>query len=126
VGWLAVACLVVVVLVIAGTHADPAFTLVDVATTPTALVLHFVLLLTALGVAGDIRAAALRAEVRWIRAGKGGRIQDRPIGDRVRAVLRELIPGQADADADAIEAERACRSRISPSDSAVSISSSSG
>jgi signal transduction histidine kinase len=106
VAWLVVACVVVVVLTIAGARADPDFTIVDVATTPTGLFLHFVLLLAALGVAADLRAAMSRADARSIRAagqaGGGGL----PIGDRVRAVLRELIPGQADAEAAAVEAER--------------------
>jgi len=102
VAWLVVACAVVVVLTIAGARADPDFTIVDVATTPTGLFLHFVLLLAALGVTADLRAAMSRADAHSIGAGAGGP----PIGDRVRAVLRELIPGQADADAAAIEAER--------------------
>jgi len=106
VAWLVVACIVVVVLTIAGARADPDFTIVDVATTPTGLFLHFVLLLAALGVAADLRAAMSRADARSIRATGQTRGGGPPTGDRVRAVLRELIPGQADADAAAIEAER--------------------
>ena len=105
VAWLVVACVLVVVLVIAGARADPDFTIVDVATTPTALFLHFVLLLAALGVAADLRAAMNRAEDRSIRDGVA-RAGEAPIGERLRAVVRELIPGQADADAATIEAER--------------------
>ncbi|HEX5825428.1 MAG TPA: ATP-binding protein [Candidatus Limnocylindrales bacterium] len=106
VGWLAFACVLVVVLVLGGAREDPAFTLVDVATLPTALVLHFALLLTALGAAADLRAAAGRAEMRSIRGRLAERGHEPPFGDRLRAVVRELIPGQADADAAAIEAER--------------------
>jgi signal transduction histidine kinase len=106
VGWLAFACLLVVVLVIGGAREDPAFTPVDVVTAPTSLFLHFALLLTALGVAGDLVAAARRAGIRSIH-GAGTAVDDGPpIARRVRAILRELIPGQADADAAAIEAER--------------------
>jgi signal transduction histidine kinase len=106
VAWLAVACAVVVVLTIAGARADPDFTIVDVTTTPTGLFLHFVLLLAALGVTADLRAALSRADAHSIGAeGRAGAVGP-PIGDRVRAVLRELIPGQADADVAAIEAER--------------------
>jgi two-component system, NarL family, sensor kinase len=107
VAWLAVACLVVVVLVIAGARADPDFNLVDIATTPTALFVHFVLLLAGLGVAGDLRAAAIRADAGLIGAGGQGRADERPIAHRLRAIVRELIPGQADADAAALDAERA-------------------
>ena len=107
VAWLAVACLVVVVLVIAGARADPDFNLVDIATTPTALFVHFVLLLAGLGVAGDLRAAAIRADGGLIDAGGRGRADERPIAHRLRAIVRELIPGQADADAAALDAERA-------------------
>jgi signal transduction histidine kinase len=59
-----------------------------------------VLLLTALGAAGDLRAASQRADAR--RVSELGP----PLGERVRSILRELIPGQAAADAAAIEAER--------------------
>ena len=107
VAWLAVACLVVVVLVIAGARADPDFNLVDIATTPTALFVHFVLLLAGLGVAGDLRAAAIRADEGLIGARERGRADERPIAHRLRAIVRELIPGQADADAAALDAERA-------------------
>jgi signal transduction histidine kinase len=105
VAWLVVACVVVVVLTIAGARADPDFTIVDVATTPTALFLHFVLLLAALGLSADLRAAVSRADARSIRP-EGGAGASAPIGDRIRSVLRELIPGQADADVAAIEEER--------------------
>jgi signal transduction histidine kinase len=100
VGWLAAACLLAVALALAGARSDPAFNLIDVALTPIALYVHLVLLLTALGAAGDLLAARQRADA-W-------RVSDLepPPGERVRAILRELIPGQAAADAAAIEAER--------------------
>jgi signal transduction histidine kinase len=100
VGWLAVACFLAVVLVLAGARSDPDFNLIDVALKPTALFVHFVLLLAALGAAGDLRAGIQRADARLA----GG--LEPPLGDRVRATIRELIPGQAAADAAAIEAER--------------------
>ena len=100
VGWLAAACLLAVALALAGARSDPAFNLIDVALTPIALYVHLVLLLTALGAVGDLLAASQRADAR--------RVSDLepPPGERVRAILRELIPGQAAADAAAIEAER--------------------
>ena len=104
VGWLVVACLLAVVLVLAGARSDPEFNLIDVALTPIALYVHFVLLLAALGAAGDLRAATERADSRL--QGGAGAAAEPAVGDRLRAVLRELIPGQADADAAAIEAER--------------------
>jgi signal transduction histidine kinase len=106
VGWLACACLLVVVLVIGGAREDPAFTFVDIATAPASLFLHFALILTALGVGGDVVAAAERARLRSSQPPDADRGDQPPIGRRVRAILRELIPGQADADAAAIEAER--------------------
>jgi two-component system sensor histidine kinase UhpB len=101
-----VACLLVVVLVIAGARYDPAFTWVDLATWPTSVFIQFVLVLTAFGVAADLRAASLRADGRLVtdaRPAEGGE----PIfADRVRATLRELVPGQAAAEAAAVESER--------------------
>lgn len=98
VGWLTAGCLVIVLLVVAGTPADPALTWVDVATRPTALFVDLVLLLAAFGVAGDVRAAAARA------AAHGHPTE--PMAERIRATLRELVPGEADAGAAAIDAER--------------------
>ncbi len=111
VAWLSAGFLVIVLLVIAGTRADPELTWVDIATRPTALFRLVVLLLAAFGVAGDIRAAAIRADARLADAGydaaggsRGrGRVQ---LADRVRATLRELVPGEADAGAAAVHAER--------------------
>ena len=100
VGWLAAACLLALALALVGARSDPAFNLVDVALTPIALYVHLVLLLIVLGAAGDLRAANQRADVRRVSD------LDLPLGERVRAILRELIPGQAAADAAAIEAER--------------------
>jgi signal transduction histidine kinase len=100
VGWLAAACLLAVVLALAGARSDPAFNLIDVALTPIALYVHLVLLLTALGAAADLQAASRRADARLMSD------MDPPPAERVRAILRELIPGQAAADAAALEAER--------------------
>lgn len=108
VAWLVVACLLVVVLVIAGARYDPAFTWVDLATWPTSVFIQFVLVLTAFGVAADLRAAAIRADGQLAAdapAGKGGG-RGPILADRLRATLRELIPGQAAAEAAAVESER--------------------
>jgi len=110
VAWLSAGFLVIVLLVIAGTRADPELTWVDVATRPTALFRLVVVLLAAFGVAGDIRAAAIRAEARladagYDAAGDHGRSKG-PLADRIRATLRELVPGEADAGAAAVDAER--------------------
>jgi signal transduction histidine kinase len=110
VAWLSAGFLVIVLLVIAGTRADPALTWVDIATRPTALFRLVVLLLAAFGVAGDIRAAAIRADARLADSGydAGGDHGRRraQLADRVRATLRELVPGEADAGAAAVDAER--------------------
>jgi signal transduction histidine kinase len=110
VAWLSAGFLVIVLLVIAGTRADPELTWVDIATRPTALFRLVVLLLAAFGVAGDIRAAAIRADARLADAGfdaggDHGRSRAQ-LADRVRATLRELVPGEADAGAAAVDAER--------------------
>jgi signal transduction histidine kinase len=110
VAWLSAGLLVIVLLVVAGTRADPELTWVDIATRPTALFRLVVLLLAAFGVAGDIRAAAIRADARLADGGfDADSDHDRsstPLADRVRATLRELIPGEADAGAAAVDAER--------------------
>ena len=110
VAWLSAGFLVIVLLVIAGTRADPELTWVDIATRPTALFRLVVLLLAAFGVAGDIRAAAIRADARLADSGydAGGDHGRRraQLADRVRATLRELVPGEADAGAAAVDAER--------------------
>jgi signal transduction histidine kinase len=105
--WLAAACLLVIAVVLSGGRNDPAFTWLDVATGPTAFFFHLVLLLTALGVAGDLRAASERACVRQALAGaRAATSEPASAIDRARAIVRELIPGEADADDAAIEAER--------------------
>ncbi len=104
VAWLSAGCLIIVVLVIAGARADPELTWVDIATRPTALFVDIVLLLAAFGVAGDVRAAAIRADARLADA--GGAVRS-PFAQRVRATFRELVPGEADAGAAAVDAERA-------------------
>jgi two-component system, NarL family, sensor kinase len=106
VAWLVVACLLVVVLVIAGARYDPAFTWVDLATWPTSVFIQFVLVLTAFGVAADLRAASIRADGRLATdpGSRGG--DDQRFGGRLRATLRELVPGQAAAQAAAAESER--------------------
>jgi signal transduction histidine kinase len=110
VAWLLVACLLVLVLVIAGARYDPAFTWVDVATWPTSVFIQFVLVLTAFGVAADIRAAALRADRRLTAAGSQGGAGSAatPVPYRVRlgSTLRELVPGRAATEAAAMESER--------------------
>jgi signal transduction histidine kinase len=104
VAWLIAACVLAIILIVGGTTADPAFTWIDVAVGPTALVVHIVLVLTAFGVAGDVRAAVARADARGVRRSGAGAV---PSGKWLRAVARELIPGGAEAEATAIEAERA-------------------
>ena len=113
VAWLAIGCVVIVVVTLGGAEADPGLTWRDVATRPTALFVDAVLLLAAVGVAGDVRAAAARADARLAEAGRFAGGPGRPaeaarpaFGDRVRATLRELIPGEADAATAALEAER--------------------
>lgn len=109
--WLSAGCVLIVLLVIAGTPADPELTWVDIATRPTALFVDAVLLLAAFGASGDIRAAAARADARLSPAGgwqtSGPAERPVPFADRLRATLRELVPGEADAEAAAIDAERA-------------------
>lgn len=110
VAWLAAACALVVILVIAGQRADPALTWVDLAISPTALVVHIVLVLTLFGIAGDVRAAAARVDARAAADGIGGidaAGTGRALPTRIQAILRELLPGAEAADAAAIEAERA-------------------
>jgi signal transduction histidine kinase len=106
VAWLVVACLLVVVLVIAGARYDPAFTWVDLATWPTTVFIQFVLVLTAFGVAADLRAAATRADGRLAAGGPSGDGGPPILADRLRATIRELVPGQAAAEAAAVESER--------------------
>ena len=112
VAWLSAGFVITVLLVIAGVRADPELTWVDIATSPTALFVDVVLLLTVFGIAGDVRAAVMRADGRLAESAGvhrdiGGGIPLAPLADRVRATLRELVPGEADAGAAAVDAERA-------------------
>jgi signal transduction histidine kinase len=110
-GWLFVACVVTMAAVAAGERRDPAFTWVDVATAPIGLFLRFVAVVTALGIAGDVRAAAGRAATRQDRADR--RAEDGATPSRAQravdlaaATLRELWPGQVDLDETTRRAER--------------------
>ena len=104
--WLIGACLLTVGLVLAGVPYDPAFTWVDVATWPNVVYIEFVLLLTAIGAMADLRAASDRAASRLHDDASSNDPRRQPFEVRVRATLRELVPGQAAADSAAIEAER--------------------
>jgi signal transduction histidine kinase len=102
--WFAVAVVITIVAVLAGQRADPAFTWVDVATTPIATFNLFVLSLVGLGVAADIKAAAERAmQIPSTDPIGGSREQGWAL---VRATLRELVPGQTAADEATLAAER--------------------
>ena len=104
-GWFAIAIATTFVAAAAGARADPAFTWVDVVSAPVALFVPFVVLMTGLGIAADLRSAVERARTRL--AGdlpRPGRAD--PLWTLAAATLRELIPGQAAADAAAIDAER--------------------
>ncbi len=107
VGWLIVACAVTLAAVVAGEPSDPAFTWVDVATAPLGLFVRFVAIVTALGVVGDVRAAAERAAV---RLGRDERHEPASSAEGWVALggatLRELWPGQADLDETTRAAER--------------------
>lgn len=102
--WLSAGCLITMVLVIVGAPVDPELTWVDIATGPTSLFVDLVLLLAVLGVVGDVRAATVRADARLAAAGASGRVS---FAERLRTTLRELVPGEADAGAAAVDAERA-------------------
>jgi signal transduction histidine kinase len=104
--WLAAACVLIAVLVLAGARYDPAFTWVDVATWPTTVFIQFVLLLTAFGVTADLRAAADRAERRLATSAPATLAGPPKTTDRLRATIRELLPGQAASEAAAVERER--------------------
>jgi signal transduction histidine kinase len=108
--WFAVAIATTIAAVSTGQAADPAFTWIDIATAPIATFGVFVVVLVALGVAADIRAAAERA--RAARANEAGVPGDGPRGaagsgwDLARATIRELIPGQSAAEEANVAAER--------------------
>jgi signal transduction histidine kinase len=105
VGWLVVACLTTIGVVLAGQHTpDPAFTWVDVAIVPIGEYLPFVLVLVALGAAADVRAARDRAEE---RLGPPPSSNGAERTWRLAAATgRELLPGQAAAVEAAQVAER--------------------
>jgi signal transduction histidine kinase len=100
-GWLAAACVLVILLVAAGMRADPAFTWADLATLPTTLYLHLVLLLVALGAAADVRYALARADARLAHDGGIGGWRE-----RLRATVEELTPGLAERHERDVDAER--------------------
>ena len=103
VGWVVLACATAVAMVLAGQRTpDPAFNWVDVATAPITLYLPVVVVLTALGVSFDVRAAERRAR------GRLGAVAPSGSGGWALAIAtaRELIPGQAAADEAALAAER--------------------
>ncbi|HUQ78806.1 MAG TPA: hypothetical protein VM427_08070 [Patescibacteria group bacterium] len=109
-GWLIVACAVTLAAVAAGERRDPAFTWVDVATAPIGWFLRLVAVVTALGIAGDIRAAVHRTtdglgrDERRAGATRAERAQAAvALG---AATLRELWPGQAHLDEATRTAER--------------------
>ncbi|HET9614135.1 MAG TPA: ATP-binding protein [Candidatus Limnocylindrales bacterium] len=110
VGWLVVACLTTVGLVLGGQRApDPAFTWVDVATVPIGVFLPLLLVLLGLGVVADVRAAIARADSA-LRGGSASSDGSPSVGisvwDLAVATARELLPGQASIAAEAREVER--------------------
>jgi signal transduction histidine kinase len=107
-GWTIVACLTSLGVVAAGQRApDPEFNWIDVATVPVLFFLPFLLALTALGIAADVRAARDRARLRV----EGASSAATPAGERAWALAlatsRELLPGRAAVEEAAQEAERA-------------------
>jgi signal transduction histidine kinase len=103
--WLVIACGTTVGLIVAGeARADPAFTWVDVATAPIATFAPFVVLVTALGVAADLRSGAERAVGR-LGPATASRRSERAWSVGI-ATVRELLPGQSAADEASLAAER--------------------
>ena len=105
VGWLVVACVTTVGVVLAGQRTpDPAFNWIDVATVPTSIFLWLLVLLVGLGVAADVRAALRRArEAPGVST--GGTPAERRWALAI-ATAREMIPGGVAAEHAAHEAER--------------------
>jgi signal transduction histidine kinase len=101
-GWLAAACVLVVVLVASGMREDPGLTWADIATLPTTLHLHLVLLLVALGAAADVRLGLARADARLAESGAG----QAGWRERLRATVDELTPGVAERHDRDVDAER--------------------
>jgi signal transduction histidine kinase len=105
-GWLILACVTTIALVVSGQRRpDPAFTWVDAATVPIAVYFVFVVVVTGLGVVADIEAAVDRASRRTGTSIRRDWSPARAV-TLAAATLHELIPGQVDAEAAAIEAER--------------------
>jgi signal transduction histidine kinase len=103
--WLVVACATTILLVLAGQRApDPAFNWIDIATAPTTLFLPLLLLVTALGVGADVRAAGDRARLRL--ATPAGSTRPESLWQLGIATLRELVPGQSAAEEATLAAER--------------------
>jgi signal transduction histidine kinase len=105
VGWLVVACLTTIGVVLAGQRTpDPAFTWVDVAIVPVGAYLPLVLALVGLGAAADVRAARDRAIDRLgPPSGSNGAERTWRLA---AATGRELVPGHAAAVEAAQAAER--------------------
>jgi signal transduction histidine kinase len=102
VGWVVIACVTTVGLVLAGQRAPAANTWVDVVVAPTSHYLPFVVILAALGAGFDVRAAERRARERL----RGGGPSEPSAWAVAVVTARELIPGQAAADEAALAAER--------------------
>src|SRR4051812_2849651 len=111
VGWVVVACLTTIAVVVAGQRTpDPAFNWIDVATVPISFFLPILVALLAFGVIADVRAAAARARTR-VPATAGRSAPGRSAAERAWALAiatgRELVPGQAAAQEAVTAAERA-------------------
>ena len=105
VGWLVIACLTTIGVVLAGQRTpDPAFTWIDVAIVPIGAYLPLVLVLVGLGAAADVRAARDRAEER-LGPPPGANGAERT-WRLAAATARELLPGQGAAVEAAQVAER--------------------
>ena len=103
--WLAIACVTTILLVLAGQRTpDPALNWIDVATAPTSLYLPLLLVVTALGVLVDVRAARDRARLRL--EAPPGSTRTEHLWQLGIATLRELVPGQTAAEEATVAAER--------------------
>ena len=110
VAWLVLACAVSLLGVAAGIPTDPAFTLMDLATAPISFYIPSVVLLVSVGIAGDVRAAASRAQH---RGGRSGPVPPAAATSRAerwlglaRATAQELWPGHAELDERSRDVER--------------------
>jgi len=107
-GWTIVACATSVGVVLAGQRTpDPAFNWIDVATVPVSLFLPILIVVTALGIGEDVRAARERARDRLAAARVGGVVPAERLWTLAIATGRELLPGQAAVEEAAQQAERA-------------------